>query len=101
MEKSKKVTKKKYRSSKYKASLVLELLRGEPIELLARRESLTIAELTEWKQIFIQSGQSGFSSKSKQSSKDLQAAYNLIANQAMELALYKKKLQLLNTMPVK
>jgi len=101
MEEKEKTTKKKYRSSKYKSTIVLELLRGEPLELVARREGVSVSELTEWKEIFINSGITGFKSKSNKESKDLQIAYNLIASQAMEIALYKKKLQVLNTIPVK
>jgi len=92
---------KKYRSSKYKSSLVLELLRGEPIELLARREGVSVSELTSWKELFVKSGISSFKSKSNKESKELQSAYNVIAKQAMEIALYKKKLHYLSTMPVK
>lgn len=88
--------KKRYRSAKYKIGLVMELLRGEPMEHLARRENVTLSELTSWKQTFEEFGKSGFSTQSKRLEKSLESARQLIADQAMEIALYKKKLQLLN-----
>jgi len=88
--------KKSYHSVKYKTSIVLELLRGEPAEIIVRREGLSLSKLSDWKDIFIESGSSGFKTSKTKESKTLKQARNLIADQAMELALYKKKLSLLN-----
>lgn len=90
-------SKKRYHNAKYKTSIVLELLRGEPAEMLVRREGLTLSVLTEWKDIFIESGSSGFKTSKSKESLALKQARSLIADQAMELALYKKKMSLLNT----
>lgn len=90
------VSKKKYRSVKYKINLVLELLRGEPAEHLARREGLTLAILSQWRSTFVKAGTEGFKSKNSKENKELKRARNLIASQAMELALYKQKMAHLN-----
>jgi len=89
---------RKYRSVGYKVDLVLEMLRGEPREHLARREGLTVSELSKWQKLFINYGKSGFKSKTvtNPSEKELKAAKSLIADQAIELALYKKKMKLLD-----
>jgi len=88
--------KKSYRNAKYKTSIVLELLRGESAEIIARREGLSLSILSDWKDIFVESGSSGFKTRTSKESKALKNARTLIADQAMELALYKKKLSLLN-----
>jgi len=92
---------RKYRSVGYKVDLVLELLRGEPKSHIARREGLTVSELSNWHKIFINYGKSGFKSKAvtDPSAKELKEAKSLIADQAMELALYKKKMKLLSMTP--
>lgn len=89
-------SKKSYHSVKYKTSIILELLRGEPAEVLARREGLSLSKLSDWESIFLESGSSGFKTGQSKESSDLKRARHLIADQAMELALYKKKLSLLN-----
>ena len=79
-------TKKRYKSGKYKTQLVLELLGGKAIELISRRENLTVSELTGWKESFIKHGSGGFSKTSSSIEKELKAARTLIADQAMEIA---------------
>lgn len=91
-------TKKRYKSSKYKTKLVLELLGGTAMELISRRENLAVSELSDWKNSFIKGGAAGFSQKNNPLSKELEVARNLIADQAMELALHKKKAELLTKM---
>jgi len=82
-------------SSKTKSSLVLELLRGAPIEEMSRREKLSVAELSTWRDEFISNGQQGFKRNPEQSK--LQAAQRLIGQLQMELELRKKKSLLLAT----
>ena len=90
--------KKRYKSSKYKTKLVLELLGGTAIELISRRENLPVSELSDWKNSFIKGGSEGFSNRNNPLAKELQVARSLIADQAMELALHKKKAELVRKM---
>lgn len=82
---------KKRKTANYKAGLVLELLRGEPIEEIARREKLSVSELMSWKAVFIKQGSDGFKKNPEESR--LKEAKRVIADLAMENALYKKKME--------
>jgi transposase-like protein len=44
-------------SAKRKQSVVLRLLRGEPIELVSRELSVTAAELAAWRDAFLAAGE--------------------------------------------
>ena len=81
---------KKRRSSRYKSQLVMELLRGEPIEEVARREGLGVHELAVWREIFIKHGMHGFK-KNPEFSK-LKEAQRVIGRLTMENELIKKKI---------
>ena len=83
---------KKRKSSRYKSELVMELLRGEPIEEVARREGLGVHELAGWREIFIKNGMHGFK-KNPELSK-LKEAQRLIGRLTMENELIKKKIEL-------
>lgn len=80
------------KSAKYKKELVLELLRGGSIETIARREGLTVAELDEWRETFIASGENGFKRKPQESR--LKEAQQVIGDLTMENELLKKKIEL-------
>jgi len=54
------MVKKKRKSAKLKAQLVLELLRGKPIEEVSRENQVTIADLSEWRDTFLANGENGF-----------------------------------------
>jgi len=50
----------KRKSAKKKTEIVLELLRGIPIEEVSRKHQVTVADLSAWRDAFIKSGESGF-----------------------------------------
>jgi len=82
----------KRKSAKYKAEIVIELLRGEGIEELARREGLGVHEIARWREIFIKNGMHGFK-KNPELSK-LKEAQRVIGSLTMENELIKKKIEL-------
>jgi len=83
------MVKKQRKSAKKKAQLVLEILRGTLIEEVSREHQVTVAELSEWRDIFLQRGEQGFK-KAPENSKisDYERALGRLQ---MELELYKKK----------
>ena len=54
---------RKNTTSKIKAGIVLSLLRGEDAELLSREHGVTIADLSSWRDQFIENGTTGFKRK--------------------------------------
>ena len=48
------------KSAKFKSTVVLELLRGESAEELSRKYGITMAELSAWRDEFIENGIQGF-----------------------------------------
>jgi len=83
---------RKNTTSKVKAEIVLSLLRGEDVELLSREHNVTIADLSSWRDQFIENGTTGFKRKPEDSK--LSAAERKIGQLQMELELTKKKNEL-------
>jgi len=79
-------------SAKKKAELVLQLLRGESIDVLSRENCLPVSIITEWRDQFLEGGLSGFKRMSRQEGK-LAESQKIIGKLQMELELYKKKMQ--------
>jgi transposase-like protein len=52
-------------SFKQKAAIVLRLLRGEDLELLSRELGVTAAQLSQWREKFLQAGQAGLKKEPK------------------------------------
>ncbi len=79
----------KRKSAKLKTQLVLELLRGKPIEEVSRENLITIADLSTWRDVFIKNGEAGF----KKLSRDSQIAEyeRTLGRLHMENELLKKK----------
>jgi transposase-like protein len=50
----------KRKSAKKKTEMVLELLRGTPIEEVSRKYQVTVADLAAWRDAFIKNGEAGF-----------------------------------------
>lgn len=50
-------------TSKFKAQVVLELLKGETLEELSRKYAVTVSEINTWRDEFIQNGTDGFKRK--------------------------------------
>ena len=90
------MVKKKRTSAKMKAQLVLELLRGKPIEEVSRENQVTIADLSEWRTTFLKAGEDGF----KKHPEDSKVAdyERTIGRMQMDLELYKKKEMFLNSL---
>ena len=49
--------------AKQKERVVLRLLHGEPVDLVAREEGVTVARLTEWRDAFLAGGRDGLKSR--------------------------------------
>jgi hypothetical protein len=85
--------KKSYLTSKRKTEIVLQLLRGEDMEILSRKYEVTMSDISQWHDTFLSSGENGFK-RSPESSK-LHKAERLIGQLQMELELTKKKNELI------
>lgn len=85
--------KNSYWTSKRKAEVVLQLLRGEDIEALSRKHEITVSDLSQWRDAFLSAGENGFK-RAPEGSK-LQKAERLIGQLQMELELTKKKNELM------
>ena len=85
--------KKNYWTSKRKAEVILQLLRGEDIEILSRKYEIGVSDLSQWREVFLISGENGFK-RSPRDSK-LNNAERLIGQLQMELELTKKKNELM------
>lgn len=79
-------------SARKKAELVLQLLRGESIEVLSRENCLSVSTITEWRDQFLKGGLSSFKCISRQEGR-LSESQKIIGKLQMELELYKKKMQ--------
>jgi hypothetical protein len=84
--------KKPRKSKNLKTEIVIELLRGESIEILARNNQVTVSEIEVWRERFLKAGTNSLSSTPKTAEKaDLEAAMRLIADQAMTIEILKKR----------
>lgn len=79
-------------TTKIKTEIVLALLRGESIEALSRKHGVTIADLSLWRDQFIEQGAHGFKRKPEDSR--LKEAERMIGRLQMELELTKRKNEL-------
>ena len=80
---------KQRRTSKFKAQVVLELLKGGTLEELSRKYAVTMAEINAWRDEFIQNGTDGFKRRPEEAK--LSRAERKIGQLEMELELVKKK----------
>lgn len=80
---------KQRKSAKFKTEVVMELLKGSTAEELSRKYSLTIAEISQWRDEFIDNGMQGFKRNPEESK--LARAERRIGQLEMELELVKKK----------
>jgi len=79
-------------TSRIKSEIVLSLLRGEDTEMLSRKYGVTIADISKWRDQFVENGTTGF--KRKPDDAKLSAAERKIGQLQMELELTKKKNEL-------
>jgi len=82
----------KRKSAKFKAEVVLSLLRGESVEELSRKYGVTMADITQWRDEFVENGTQGF--KKDPDEAKLARAERRIGQLEMELDLVKKKNEL-------
>ena len=75
---------KQRRTSKFKAQVVLELLKG-----VSRKYAVTMSEINAWRDEFIQNGTDGFKRRPEEAK--LSRAERKIGQLEMELELVKKK----------
>ena len=87
------MSKKNYLTVNAKTSIVLELLRGEDIETLSRKHQVTVGQISQWRDDFINGGKQGF--KKDPEAAKLKQAERLIGKLQMELELRKKKSEVL------
>ena len=83
------MAKQQRKSAKKKTQLVLELLRGKPIEEVSRENEVTVADLSLWRDIFLKQGEQGFKKRSENSK--ISEYERALGRLQMELELYKKK----------
>jgi len=81
--------KKNYLTANVKTSIVLELLRGEDIETLSRKHQVTVSDISQWRDAFINGGKQGF--KRDPEASKLKHAERMIGKLQMELELRKKR----------
>lgn len=79
------------KSAKFKATVVLELLRGESAEMLSREHGATLSDISAWRNEFIENGTQGFKKNPEESS--LARAERRIGQLEMELDLVKKRMR--------
>ena len=80
---------KKRKSAKKKAEMVLELLRGIPIEEVSRKYQVTVADLSSWRDAFIKNGEAGFKKRPEES--QIAKYERALGRLQMENELLKKK----------
>jgi len=78
--------------AKHKAQTVLRLLRGEDLELVSRDIGVTAAELSEWRDTFLEGGESGLKPRPAKESIELNRLQSKIGEQAMEIELLREKI---------
>ena len=78
-----------YLTASKKKEIILKVLRGEDIELLSREYEVTVADISTWRDTFIESGSNGF--KRKPDTTKFKEAERIIGHLQMELELIKKK----------
>ena len=84
--------KKERMSANKKTEVVLQLLRGDSLDELCRIHNITANQLNDWREIFINKGRDGF--RKNPGDYRLKEAQAIIGRQAIELDLYKKKMEL-------
>jgi hypothetical protein len=78
--------------AKHKAQIVLRLFRGEDLELVSRDIGVTAAELSEWRDTFLEGGESGLKPRPAKESIEVNRLQSKIGEQAMEIELLREKI---------
>lgn len=86
---------RKRKSAKVKTKMVLELLRGKPIEEVSREYEVTISDLSQWRDVFIKNGEAGLKRRPEESR--IAEYERALGRLQMENELLKKKENSLNS----
>lgn len=79
------------KSAKFKSTVVLELLRGESAEELSCKYGITMAELSAWRDEFIENGIQGFKRNPEESkqAKANEAIHRFVENYNHQWLIYR------------
>ena len=81
-------------SARRKVSVVLELLRGEDLETLSRRNGVTAATISGWRDVFLAGGEAGLKSRETDATdEERQRLRSVVADLAMDNELLKTKIR--------
>jgi hypothetical protein len=78
--------------ARHKTQAVLRLLRGEDIDLVSRELGVTAATLSQWRDIFLEAGESGLKPHPIKESVEVGRLREKIGEQAMENELLREKI---------
>jgi hypothetical protein len=78
--------------ARHKTQAVLRLLRGEDIDLVSRELGVTAATLSQWRDIFLEAGESGLKPHPVKESVEVGRLREKIGEQAMENELLREKI---------
>jgi len=78
--------------ARHKTQAVLRLLRGEDIDLVSRELGVTAATLSQWRDIFLEAGESGLKPQPIKESVEFGRLREKIGEQAMENELLREKI---------
>lgn len=81
-------------SAKRKVSVVLELLRGEVLEIVSRRHGVTAATLSAWRDAFLLSGEVGLKAQQEDSgNEETRRLKTVVADLHMDNELLREKIK--------
>ena len=78
--------------ARHKTQAVLRLLRGEDIDLVSRELGVTAATLSQWRDTFLEAGESGLKPQPAKESVEVGRLREKIGEQAMENELLREKI---------
>lgn len=78
--------------AKHKVQAILRLLGGEDIEHLSRELGVTAATLSEWRDMFLEAGVTGFRPRPVKENVEVDRLQSKIGEQAMEIELLREKI---------
>ena len=80
-------------SSKRKLSVILEMLRGADLESTSRKQRVTIATLTQWRDRFLAGGEAGLKSREVEpDDEEKRRLKSVVANISVENELLREKI---------
>ena len=81
-------------SARRKVSVVLEVLRGEDLETLSRRNGVTAATISSWRDLFLAGGEAGLKSRDTDAAdEERQRMKSVVADLAMDNELLRAKIR--------